>query len=153
MSSLLLFAWSTGATDTRAAQEMISWLLRLELVFVVWSHILNVICTEKKKREGAVGKVSLMLCILDHSGIQRLKSQSSTAKCYLNMARIMWHDVEGSIILLVSVIKVYTSFYSYKYSHVLYYTKHGSTLLFGCCCFLDIWVTHSPKYTLPSPRK
>lgn len=36
----------------------------------------------------------------------------------------MWHDVKGSITLLVSVVKHYLYFYSYKYSRLLYYPKH-----------------------------
>lgn len=59
-----------------------------------------------------------------------IKSHSSIAMCYLNMARIMRRDVEGSITLLDSVVKDYMYFYSYKYSHLLYYPKHGSTVLF-----------------------
>ena len=65
--------------------------------------------------------------LLKHPGV---KSHSSIAVCYFNMARIRWHDVGGSITLLVSVVKDYVFFYSYKHSHFLYYPKHGTTVLF-----------------------
>lgn len=85
---------------SRVAQEMVFWLPRLELLFMVWSFLPSV------PKNGAVGKVSLMNAVLFRPPkYPEIKSHLSVAKRYLNMARITWHDVEGNITLLVSVVK------------------------------------------------